>query len=224
MVPVPPELTALLHEYVTEFGTGSDGRMFPGGRAAELAKLAYMRAWRSGRRLAFTPEVAVTPLAATPYTLRHACVSTWLNGGVPAAQVAEWAGHVGGGAAEGLREVSGRTGDEVRRRVMRRSAMGRTTSGAWACIGRRWPPTAGADRRRPDTTRSAPHPVDAGEGPFLMVIRMVPPAGFEPAPPPPEGGALSPELRGPCDAATLAHALTYVGSGCPPRSASSWRR
>jgi hypothetical protein len=24
----------------------------------------------------------------------------------------------------------------------------------------------------------------------------VPPAGFEPAPPPPEGGALSPELRG----------------------------
>jgi hypothetical protein len=27
-------------------------------------------------------------------------------------------------------------------------------------------------------------------------FRRVPPAGFEPAPPPPEGGALSPELRG----------------------------
>ena len=27
-------------------------------------------------------------------------------------------------------------------------------------------------------------------------ICEVPPAGFEPAPPPPEGGALSPELRG----------------------------
>jgi len=25
--------------------------------------------------------------------LRHAAVSTWLNAGVPAAQVAEWAGH-----------------------------------------------------------------------------------------------------------------------------------
>jgi hypothetical protein len=25
--------------------------------------------------------------------LRHVCVSTWLNGGVPLAQVAEWAGH-----------------------------------------------------------------------------------------------------------------------------------
>jgi hypothetical protein len=27
------------------------------------------------------------------YDLRHACVSTWLNGGVQPAQVAEWAGH-----------------------------------------------------------------------------------------------------------------------------------
>jgi integrase len=34
-----------------------------------------------------------TPLGATPYTLRHACVSTWLNGGVPPTQVPEWAGH-----------------------------------------------------------------------------------------------------------------------------------
>jgi hypothetical protein len=31
-------------------------------------------------------------LAKTPYLLRHACVSTWLNGGVPPTQVAEWAG------------------------------------------------------------------------------------------------------------------------------------
>lgn len=28
-----------------------------------------------------------------PYDLRHAAVSTWLNTGVPAPQVAEWAGH-----------------------------------------------------------------------------------------------------------------------------------
>jgi integrase len=32
-------------------------------------------------------------LARRPYDLRHACVSTWLNAGVPAAQVADWAGH-----------------------------------------------------------------------------------------------------------------------------------
>ena len=28
-----------------------------------------------------------------PYDLRHACLSTWLNGGVYPTQVAEWAGH-----------------------------------------------------------------------------------------------------------------------------------
>ncbi|GAB3864286.1 hypothetical protein GCM10027610_112400 [Dactylosporangium cerinum] len=28
-----------------------------------------------------------------PCDLRHAAVSTWLNAGVPAPQVAEWAGH-----------------------------------------------------------------------------------------------------------------------------------
>ena len=41
------------------------------------------------RRRVFNPVVA----GATPYDLRHACVSTWLNAGVPATQVAEWAGH-----------------------------------------------------------------------------------------------------------------------------------
>ncbi|MFB4285033.1 hypothetical protein ACBJ59_57890 [Nonomuraea sp. MTCD27] len=38
-------------------------------------------------------EEFASPLAARPYDLRHACVSTWLNAGVPAPQVAEWAGH-----------------------------------------------------------------------------------------------------------------------------------
>jgi hypothetical protein len=29
----------------------------------------------------------------SPYDLRHACLSTWLNGGVYPTQVAEWAGY-----------------------------------------------------------------------------------------------------------------------------------
>jgi integrase len=40
-----------------------------------------------------SPEEAASPLARRPYDLRHAAISTWLNGGVPATQVAEWAGH-----------------------------------------------------------------------------------------------------------------------------------
>jgi integrase len=51
------------------------------------------RVWRRARQAAFTAEVAASPLARTPYDLRHAAVSTWLNGGVPPTTVAEWAGH-----------------------------------------------------------------------------------------------------------------------------------
>ncbi len=42
---------------------------------------------------AFTPSESASLLARRPYDLRHAAVSTWLNAGVPAPQVAEWAGH-----------------------------------------------------------------------------------------------------------------------------------
>lgn len=92
-VPCPPELTAMLHGHIRDFGTGTDGRLFPGERADELPKLTYMRVWRAARRAAFSEEAQESPLAQIPYALRHACVSTWLNGGVPATQVAEWAGH-----------------------------------------------------------------------------------------------------------------------------------
>jgi integrase len=92
-VPCPPELTAMLHGHIREFGTGAGERLFPGERADELPKLTYMRVWRAARLATFSKEVQKSPLAQTPYDLRHACVSTWLNGGVPATQVAEWAGH-----------------------------------------------------------------------------------------------------------------------------------
>jgi integrase len=52
-----------------------------------------VRAWRRAREEVLTEEVAMSPLAKTPYDLRHAAVSTWLNGGVPPTSVAEWAGH-----------------------------------------------------------------------------------------------------------------------------------
>jgi integrase len=93
-VPCPPELTALIWAHVELFGFGADGRVFTGERnGEELPKLTIVRAWKRAREEAFIPEVAATPLARTPYDLRHAAVSTWLNGGVPSTDVAEWAGH-----------------------------------------------------------------------------------------------------------------------------------
>jgi integrase len=52
-----------------------------------------MRLWRRAREEAFTKEQCASLLARRPYDLRHAAVSTWLNGGVNPTQVAEWAGH-----------------------------------------------------------------------------------------------------------------------------------
>jgi integrase len=49
--------------------------------------------WRQARAAALTPAQQRSPLARRPYDLRHAAVSLWLNAGVPAPQVAEWAGH-----------------------------------------------------------------------------------------------------------------------------------
>ena len=92
-VPCPPELTRLLQAHLTRFGTDSDERVFHGERGGVLASITYTRAWGRARRMVFTSAVYKSPLARRPYDLRHAAVSTWLNGGVPAPQVAEWAGH-----------------------------------------------------------------------------------------------------------------------------------
>ena len=45
------------------------------------------------REQALTADQVASPLAARPYDLRHACLSTWLAAGVAPTQVAEWAGH-----------------------------------------------------------------------------------------------------------------------------------
>jgi integrase len=58
-----------------------------------VSKEAYSRVWRAARRAALSPAQQRSPLARRPYDLRHAAVSLWLNEGVPATQVAEWARH-----------------------------------------------------------------------------------------------------------------------------------
>ncbi|QGK71614.1 tyrosine-type recombinase/integrase [Allosaccharopolyspora coralli] len=94
IVPCSPELTAFLHNHLNAYGTAPDGRLFWGKRSGgRLSSTVYGRAWANARTDAFTEEVAATPLAKRPYDLRHAAVSTWLNAGVEATRVAEWAGH-----------------------------------------------------------------------------------------------------------------------------------
>jgi integrase len=93
IVPTHPELTRLLRHHLATFGTAADGRLFSGIRGGELPTITYRRAWARARQVALTAAEQASPLARRPYDLRHACLSTWLNGGVYPTQVAEWAGH-----------------------------------------------------------------------------------------------------------------------------------
>ncbi len=93
IVPVHPELAHLLRDHLAQFCAADDGRLFSGVRGGELATVTYRRAWIKARQDALTAAEQASPLARRPYDLRHACLSTWLNGGVYPTQVAEWAGH-----------------------------------------------------------------------------------------------------------------------------------
>jgi site-specific recombinase XerD len=94
-VPAPPALVAILRAHLADFGAEAGGRLFVarGHRRGPVSSVTYTRVWREARRTALTPVQERSPLAKVPYQLRHAAVSLWLNAGVPATQVAEWAGH-----------------------------------------------------------------------------------------------------------------------------------
>jgi integrase len=94
-VPAPPVLVRALRWHIAAYGHAADGRLFvnQGHGRGSVSKETYARVWRQARAAAFTPAQQRSPLAKVPYQLRHAAVSLWLNAGVPATQVAEWAGH-----------------------------------------------------------------------------------------------------------------------------------
>jgi integrase len=93
IVPTHPELTRLLRDHLAKFSPAPDGRLFGGVRGGELPTITYRRAWIKARHTALSATEQASPLARRPYDLRHAGLSTWLNGGVYPTQVAEWAGH-----------------------------------------------------------------------------------------------------------------------------------
>ena len=104
LVPAHPELVKVLRRHIDTFQLGRDGRLFVTrtGKAGVPISPPYdnpvsmgtvYRAWHKARKEVLDERQVESMLARRPYDLRHACVSTWLNAGVPPAQVAEWAGH-----------------------------------------------------------------------------------------------------------------------------------
>ncbi|MFI8179257.1 tyrosine-type recombinase/integrase [Actinacidiphila glaucinigra] len=92
-VPIPPHLVAIFREHLDTFGVASDGRLFFSESGGVVSSSSYYRAWQEARLLALPPAVAASPLARRPYDLRHSALSTWLNAGVDATEVAERAGN-----------------------------------------------------------------------------------------------------------------------------------
>jgi len=80
-------------EHLETYGTTADGRIFRNSNGNSMTYASYGQVWRKAREETLTMAQARSPLGKRPYDLRHACLSTWLNAGVPATQVAEWAGH-----------------------------------------------------------------------------------------------------------------------------------
>jgi integrase len=92
-VPLHPELVALLSQHLKKYPPGPGGPVLTGPCGGSFNDRAYLGIFHKARNAAFTASEAASLLARCPYDLRHAAVSTWLNAGVPAPQVAAWAGH-----------------------------------------------------------------------------------------------------------------------------------
>jgi integrase len=93
IVPIPSVLVSILTDHLATYGPGPDGRLFRSPHGGVVGASTYYRVWAQARTYALTPAQAASPLAGRPYDLRHAAVSLWLNGGVPATEIAERAGH-----------------------------------------------------------------------------------------------------------------------------------
>ena len=83
----------MLRGHLEQFGTGPGGRLFRSENGNPLQPSTYWRVWQKTRAMALTPRQLRTPLLHRPYDLRHSGVTWRLNSGVPATEIAAWAGH-----------------------------------------------------------------------------------------------------------------------------------
>lgn len=92
-VPIPPVLVRMLREHKKTHGLAPDGRLFRAAGGGRVRSTEYTEVWQLAREKALTSEERETPLAAVPYSLRHAGVSLWIKAGVDPVEVARRAGH-----------------------------------------------------------------------------------------------------------------------------------
>ena len=79
--------------HLEAFGTAPDGRLFRSESGKPLQPSTWWQVWQKVQAASLTPEQLASPLMKRPYDLRHSGVTWRLNSGVPATEVAAWAGH-----------------------------------------------------------------------------------------------------------------------------------
>ncbi|GGS45147.1 site-specific integrase [Streptomyces griseoviridis] len=93
-VPIHPDLVMLLRGVIEQLKLGPGDLLFPGERkGGMLAGSVFRRLWSKAREAVLAPHEYDSPAGKRVYDCRHVCLTTWLNRGIPPAQVAEWAGN-----------------------------------------------------------------------------------------------------------------------------------
>ncbi len=90
-VPIHPTLVVILREIIKEYDLKPADLLFPGEKGGMLAGSVFRRVWAKAREEVLSEHELKTPTGKRVYDLRHTCLTTWLNSGIPPAQVAEWA-------------------------------------------------------------------------------------------------------------------------------------
>ncbi|MCK1812720.1 site-specific integrase [Streptomyces sp. XM4011] len=93
LVPIPPELVAMLRWHIEAYGFAPDGRLFRTNRNGLLQDTGYGEVWERARRAVLPPHLLDTDLAKGPSSLRPAGLSGQLSAGVAPQTVAQRAGH-----------------------------------------------------------------------------------------------------------------------------------
>ncbi|MCX2969392.1 MULTISPECIES: tyrosine-type recombinase/integrase [Streptomyces] len=91
-VPLSPDIVGVLRRWIDEAGLEAENLLFPAELGGPLASFEYKRAWRQARQAVLSPDEVLTGLGEQVSGLRDSCLDRWLEAGVPAWGVAEWAG------------------------------------------------------------------------------------------------------------------------------------
>ncbi|MFE1094775.1 tyrosine-type recombinase/integrase [Streptomyces smyrnaeus] len=91
-VPVSPDIVGVLRSWIDEADLEAEDLLFPAELGGPLASSEYKRAWSQARQAVLSPDEVQAGLGEQVSSLRDSCLDRWLEAGVPAWGVAEWAG------------------------------------------------------------------------------------------------------------------------------------